>query len=76
MTGSGDNSGANAPAPDNQAAGANALWGGRFEGGPAAVMAEINASIPFDKRLWRQDLAASVAHARMLSAQGIRLILA
>jgi len=71
MTGSGDNSGANAPAPDNQVAGANALWGGRFEGGPAAVMAEINASIPFDKRLWRQDLAASVAHARMLGAQGI-----
>jgi argininosuccinate lyase len=52
-------------------AGANALWGGRFEGGPAAVMAEINASIPFDKRLWRQDLAASVAHVRMLGACGI-----
>lgn len=34
-------------------------------------MAEINASIPFDKRLWRQDIAASVAHARMLGAQGI-----
>ena len=71
MTGSGDNSGATAPAPQSEAGGANALWGGRFEGGPAAIMAEINASIPFDKRMWRQDLAASVAHARMLGAQGI-----
>ncbi len=34
-------------------------------------MAEINASIPFDKRLWRQDIRASVAHARMLKAKGI-----
>ncbi len=34
-------------------------------------MREINASIPFDKRLWRQDLAGSKAHARMLKAQGI-----
>jgi argininosuccinate lyase len=51
--------------------GANALWGGRFEGGPAAVMAEINASIPFDKRLWRQDIAGSKAHAAMLGARGI-----
>jgi argininosuccinate lyase len=51
--------------------GANALWGGRFEGGPAAVMAEINASIPFDKRLWRQDIAGSRAHVAMLGAQGI-----
>ncbi len=51
--------------------GANALWGGRFEGGPAAVMAEINASIPFDKRMWRQDIRASLAHARMLGARRI-----
>jgi argininosuccinate lyase len=47
------------------------MWGGRFEGGPAAVMREINASLPFDKRLWRQDIAGSIAHARMLGAQGI-----
>jgi argininosuccinate lyase len=53
------------------AAGANTLWGGRFEGGPAAVMAEINASIPFDKRLWRQDIRGSVAHVRMLGARAI-----
>lgn len=49
----------------------NALWGGRFAGGPAAVMAAINASIPVDKRLWRQDIEASIAHARMLGATGI-----
>ena len=34
-------------------------------------MREINASIPFDKRLWRQDIAASCAHAAMLGAKGI-----
>ncbi|MGF7171390.1 argininosuccinate lyase [Sphingobium xanthum] len=51
--------------------GANNMWGGRFEEGPAAVMREINASLPFDKRLWRQDVAGSIAHARMLGAQGI-----
>ena len=47
------------------------MWGGRFAQGPAAVMREINASLPFDKRLWRQDVAGSIAHARMLGAQGI-----
>jgi argininosuccinate lyase len=52
-------------------AGSNAMWGGRFEGGPSAIMREINASIPFDKALWRQDLAASKAHVAMLGAQGI-----
>ena len=47
------------------------MWGGRFAGGPAAVMREINASLPFDKRLWRQDIRGSQAHAAMLGAQGI-----
>jgi len=47
------------------------MWGGRFAEGPAAVMREINASIPFDKRLWRQDIAGSKAHVAMLAAQGI-----
>ena len=47
------------------------MWGGRFAEGPAAVMREINASLPFDKRLWRQDVAGSRAHAAMLGAQGI-----
>jgi argininosuccinate lyase len=47
------------------------MWGGRFAGGPAAVMREINASIGTDKRLWREDIAASRAHAAMLHRQGI-----
>jgi argininosuccinate lyase len=49
----------------------NQMWGGRLQGGPAAVMREINASISVDKRLWREDIAASRAHAAMLGRQGI-----
>ena len=49
----------------------NAMWGGRFAEGPAAVMREINASIPFDKRMWRQDIAGSKAHVAMLGKCGI-----
>ncbi len=51
--------------------GSNQMWGGRFAEGPSAIMREINASIPFDKALWRQDIAASKAHVAMLGAQGI-----
>ena len=51
--------------------GSNSMWGGRFAEGPSAIMREINASIPFDKALWRQDIAASKAHVAMLGAQGI-----
>ena len=47
------------------------MWGGRFAEGPGAVMREINASIPFDQALWRQDIAASKAHVAMLGACGI-----
>ncbi len=47
------------------------MWGGRFGSGPDAIMREINASIPFDKRLWREDIAGSRAHADMLAAQAI-----
>lgn len=47
------------------------MWGGRFAEGPSGIMREINASIPFDKALWRQDIAASKAHVAMLGAQGI-----
>jgi argininosuccinate lyase len=49
----------------------NTMWGGRFAEGPSAVMREINASIPFDKQMWRQDIAGSKAHVAMLGAQGI-----
>ncbi len=47
------------------------MWGGRFGEGPGAIMREINASIPFDKRLWHEDIDGSRAHASMLAAQGI-----
>jgi argininosuccinate lyase len=47
------------------------MWGGRFASGPGAIMEEINASIDFDKVLYRQDIAASKAHADMLAKQGI-----
>ena len=56
---------------DNSKTGSNQMWGGRFSQGPSAIMREINASIPFDKALWRQDLAASKAHVAMLGQQGI-----
>ncbi len=49
----------------------NKMWGGRFSAGPAEIMAEINASIDVDRKLFRQDIAASRAHARMLAKQGI-----
>jgi argininosuccinate lyase len=47
------------------------MWGGRFGGKPAELMRAINASIRFDKRLWREDIAASKAHATMLRDQKI-----
>ena len=59
-----DNNGATAK-------GSNQMWGGRFAEGPSAIMREINASIPFDKALWRQDITASKAHVAMLGAQNI-----
>jgi len=50
---------------------ANPQWGGRFASGPAAIMSEINASIGFDKVLWRQDIRGSLAHAAMLQKVGL-----
>ncbi len=47
------------------------MWGGRFESGPGAIMEAINVSIDFDRHLYRQDIAASKAHAGMLAKQGI-----
>jgi len=49
----------------------NKMWGGRFRTSPDAVMEDINASIDFDRHLFRQDIAASQAHAAMLAKQGI-----
>jgi argininosuccinate lyase len=49
----------------------NTMWGGRFTGGPAEAMEEINPSIDFDGKLAGQDIAGSQAHVAMLAAQGI-----
>jgi len=49
----------------------NAMWGGRFSEGPAAVMEAINASIDFDRKLAAQDIAGSQAHVAMLAKQGV-----
>jgi argininosuccinate lyase len=49
----------------------NEMWGGRFAAGPAAIMEEINASIDFDRKLFAQDIAGSIAHSQMLVKQGI-----
>lgn len=51
--------------------GTSTMWGGRFSAGPSAVMEAINASIGFDQKLYAQDIAGSMAHARMLADQGI-----
>ena len=56
---------------DGGAGGSGKLWGGRFEGGTDALAEAYTASIAFDRRLWREDIAGSVAHARMLARQGI-----
>ncbi|HRE44529.1 MAG TPA: argininosuccinate lyase [Terricaulis sp.] len=47
------------------------MWGGRFAAQPDDAMQAINASIDVDKRLWREDIEGSQAHAAMLAAQGI-----
>src|SRR5271168_533166 len=49
----------------------NKMWGGRFGSGPDPIMGDINAGIHFDRHLYRQDIAASKAHAAMLAKQGI-----
>lgn len=49
----------------------NKMWGGRFSSSPDAIMEAINASIDVDRHLYRQDIAASKAHAAMLAEQGI-----
>lgn len=56
---------------DTQKPKANSLWGGRFEGGVSDIMEKINASIDFDRLLYRQDIQGSIEHCRMLAATGI-----
>ncbi|MCV0394396.1 MAG: argininosuccinate lyase [Rhizobiaceae bacterium] len=55
----------------NEKKASNQMWGGRFASGPAAIMEAINASIGFDRKLYAQDIEASLAHSRMLAKQAI-----
>jgi argininosuccinate lyase len=57
--------------PDRPNEPANVQWGGRFAGGPSVIMQDINASIGFDRKLWRQDIRGSRAHAAMLARIGL-----
>lgn len=47
------------------------LWGGRFTKETNQLVDAFNASISFDRRLYRQDIRGSVAHVTMLAAQNI-----
>jgi argininosuccinate lyase len=49
----------------------NDMWGGRFARDPDSLLQDINVSIEVDQHLFRQDIAASKAHAAMLTQQGI-----
>ena len=51
--------------------GIGSLWGGRFSQPTDELVQQYTASIPFDRRLYRQDIAGSIAHVRMLGRQGI-----
>jgi argininosuccinate lyase len=49
----------------------NKMWGGRFDAKPSEIMQEINQSISFDYKLYKQDIKGSKAHAKMLCEVGI-----
>lgn len=47
------------------------LWGGRFTHQTDKLAYDFNASISFDRRLYRQDIWGSIAHVKMLAKQGV-----
>ena len=47
------------------------IWGGRFSSSSNKLMEEFNSSIQFDKKLYKQDIEASIVHAEMLCKQKI-----
>jgi argininosuccinate lyase len=47
------------------------MWSGRFKQSTASLLDDFNASIMFDRRLYREDIEGSLAHAAMLKEQGI-----
>ncbi|WP_028845395.1 argininosuccinate lyase [Thermodesulfovibrio thiophilus] len=46
-------------------------WGGRFKDKTAKILEEFSESVSFDRRLWKEDIEGSIAHAKMLHKQGI-----
>ena len=49
----------------------NTLWHGRFASGPSDELMAYTVSLPFDRLLWRDDIACSVAHVKGLAHAGI-----
>ena len=47
------------------------MWAGRTDGAVEKIADDFNSSIPFDCRMYRQDITGSMAHAAMLARQGI-----
>lgn len=47
------------------------MWGGRFDAAPNELVARMGESVTYDKRLYKHDIAGSIAHARMLGRQDI-----
>ncbi|MFU8925305.1 argininosuccinate lyase [Acinetobacter puyangensis] len=58
----------NSPATTSATSG---MWGGRFNEATDAFVAEFTASVQFDQRFYRQDIAGSIAHATMLAKVGV-----
>jgi argininosuccinate lyase len=58
-------------ASDSADTGGSTLWHGRFEGGPDKALMAYTVSLPFDRRLWRDDIAGSRAHVRGLGRVGL-----
>lgn len=47
------------------------MWSGRFSASASSLLDQFNASIMFDRKLYREDIEGSIAHATMLAKQGI-----
>ena len=47
------------------------LWAGRFQKETDSLVNDFNSSVSFDARMYREDIAGSIAHAAMLGRQGI-----
>ena len=56
---------------ESQSPSSQYTWAGRFSEPTSALVKRYTASVNFDKRMWRQDIRGSLAHAKMLARQGI-----